>query len=137
MNPTSLLRTRASSRSFIDETSLPFNQYSPSSGVSRQPIMFINVDLPEPEGTTIGTYAPRCTVRSTPRSAWMVSSPLRYWRCRLCVRIGGSIAEAPPKRRQLWHCVRRFAPTLSANAQTYSILDSKMFGDPPVTDCKY
>jgi hypothetical protein len=42
--------------------------------------------------------------------------------------------ERHPKRRQLWHCVRRFAPTLAANAHTYSILESKMFGETPVID---
>ena len=75
-NPTSLLRTLASSLSLISETSLPFSQYSPPSGESRHPITFINVDLPDPEAPMIATYSPDSMVTSTPRSAWIVSLPM-------------------------------------------------------------
>jgi hypothetical protein len=35
------------------------SQYSPAVGVSRQPIRFMNVDLPEPDGPMIATYSLR------------------------------------------------------------------------------
>src|SRR5690606_35858036 len=69
----------------MSETSLPFSQYSPSSGESRQPIRFISVDLPDPDGPMIATYSPFSIDRSTPRSAWISSPPMRYLRFRLCV----------------------------------------------------
>src|SRR5690606_2941108 len=75
------------SRSFISETSLPFSQYSPSSGESRQPIRFISVDLPDPDGPMIATYSPFSIDRSMPRSAWISSPPIRHLRFRLCVWI--------------------------------------------------
>jgi hypothetical protein len=48
--PISRLRMSASSSSVMLETSLPVKWYLPLVGVSRQPSMFIMVDLPEPEG---------------------------------------------------------------------------------------
>src|SRR5262249_34382180 len=50
----------------------------PVVGVSRQPIMFIKVDLPLPEGPMTATYSFRRTRRSTPFSARTVVSPMRY-----------------------------------------------------------
>src|SRR5256886_14426015 len=47
-NPISLFRIRASSSSDKSLTFCPFSQYSPAVGVSRQPIRFMNVDLPDP-----------------------------------------------------------------------------------------
>jgi hypothetical protein len=44
------LRISASSSSTIEATSWPLNSYRPAVGVSRQPSMFISVDLPDPEG---------------------------------------------------------------------------------------
>ena len=58
-NPISLLRTRASASSDIFETSWPLSQYSPAFGVSRQPMMFMSVDLPEPDGPMMATYSLR------------------------------------------------------------------------------
>src|SRR5690242_21646121 len=49
----------ASSSSSSSLTSCPFSQYFPLVGVSRQPIRFISVDFPEPDGPMIATYSPR------------------------------------------------------------------------------
>src|SRR5439155_118681 len=78
--PISLLRTRASASSDIFDTSWPLSQYSPAFGVSRQPMMFISVDLPEPDGPMIATYSLRPMARSTPRSARTISPPMSYSR---------------------------------------------------------
>src|ERR1700728_1912073 len=48
--PISLLRMRASWSSSSSLTSWPFSQYLPLEGVSRQPMRFIRVDLPDPDG---------------------------------------------------------------------------------------
>src|SRR5438046_9757430 len=69
---------RASSSSSISETFLPFSQYSPCEGVSRQPIKFISVDLPEPDGPVMARYSPRWTSNETPCSAWTFSAPMSY-----------------------------------------------------------
>src|SRR5260221_7584067 len=69
---------RASSLSFIWLTCLPFSRYEPLLGVSRQPIRFINVDLPEPDGPMMATYSLRSMRRSTPRSACTCSAPMSY-----------------------------------------------------------
>ena len=37
---------------------MPLSKYLPLLGVSRQPIRFISVDLPEPDGPMIATYSP-------------------------------------------------------------------------------
>ena len=47
----------ANSSSAIFATEVPFRIYSPADGVSRQPIMFIKVDLPDPEGPIRATYS--------------------------------------------------------------------------------
>jgi len=39
--------------------------------------MFINVDLPEPEGPMIAAYSPWRTSTLTPRRASIVSRPMR------------------------------------------------------------
>src|SRR2546428_4570409 len=69
---------RASSSSSISETFLPFSQYCPCDGVSRQPIRFIKVDLPDPEGPVMATYSPRRTSNDTPWSACTFSAPMSY-----------------------------------------------------------
>src|SRR2546422_7843386 len=53
--PISLLRIRASSSSARSETFCPLSQYSPPVGVSRQPIRFMSVDFPEPDGPITAT----------------------------------------------------------------------------------
>ncbi len=45
-------------------------------GVSRQPMRFIRVDLPEPDGPMIATYSPRSMAMDTPFRAWISSSPI-------------------------------------------------------------
>jgi hypothetical protein len=67
---------RASSSSSISETFLPLSQYSPCVGVSRQPIKFINVDFPEPDGPMIAMYSPRGMSKETPCSACTASVPI-------------------------------------------------------------
>src|SRR2546426_8291504 len=54
-NPISLLRIRASSSSLKSLTFWPLSQYSPDVGVSRQPIRFMSVDLPDPDGPITAT----------------------------------------------------------------------------------
>jgi hypothetical protein len=75
--PISRLRIRASSSSVRPATRWPFRMYSPAVGESRQPMRFISVDLPEPDGPMIATYSLRVISRSTPRSARTVSVPMR------------------------------------------------------------
>ena len=48
----------------------------PRLGVSRQPIRFISVDLPDPDGPMIATYSPFSISMLTPRRAWISSSPI-------------------------------------------------------------
>src|SRR5665811_1900130 len=43
--------------------------YLPEVGLSRQPMMFISVDLPEPEEPMIATRSPASIDTETPRSA--------------------------------------------------------------------
>ena len=38
-------------------------------------MMFMAVDLPEPEGPMMATNSPRAMERSTPASAWTLASP--------------------------------------------------------------
>ena len=47
--------------------------YRPVEGVSRHPIMFINVDFPEPEGPIKATYSPLFTEIVTDLSASITS----------------------------------------------------------------
>ncbi len=67
--PIFLLRTAASSSSFIDSTGVPSRMYFPALGRSRQPMMFISVDFPEPDGPMMATYSLCSTMRSTPLKA--------------------------------------------------------------------
>jgi hypothetical protein len=55
----------------------PRNRYSPLVGVSRQPRMFMAVDLPEPLGPITATNSPGMMRRLTPRSAWKAACPGR------------------------------------------------------------
>src|SRR5205814_3211887 len=76
-NPISLLRIRASSSSARSLTFWPFSQYSPLVGVSRQPMRFISVDLPDPDGPITATYSFLRICTLTPRSARTSSEPMR------------------------------------------------------------
>ena len=65
-----LSRRRAARPSLSSrETSTPSHRYVPDEGVSRQPIRFIKVDLPEPDGPMIATNSPRAMYRLTPFNA--------------------------------------------------------------------
>src|SRR6266403_6053109 len=68
----------ASSSSSSALTSRPASQYLPEVGVSRHPIRFMSVDLPEPEGPMMATYSPRRISTVTPRRAWTSSEPIWY-----------------------------------------------------------
>ena len=46
--------------------------------MSRQPSMFINVDLPEPDEPMIATNSPRSIVSDTPSSAWTARSSVTW-----------------------------------------------------------
>ena len=67
--PIRRLRMSARSISSSSPTSSPARRYEPRLSVSRQPRMFISVDLPEPDGPMTATYSPGSIRRSTPRSA--------------------------------------------------------------------
>jgi len=75
-DPMYRLRMSESWSSSRPDTRRPFSRYSPRVGVSRQPIRFMNVLFPEPDGPMTATYSLRRTVRSTPRSAATVSAPM-------------------------------------------------------------
>jgi hypothetical protein len=73
--PISLFRILANSLSFISLTLIPLNRYWPDVGVSRQPITFISVDFPDPDGPIMATYSFFAIVSVTPRSACTCSAP--------------------------------------------------------------
>ncbi len=59
-------------------TSTPRKRYVPLVGTSRQPRMFIAVDLPEPLGPMTATNSPSATCRSTRSSACTAAWPVPY-----------------------------------------------------------
>ena len=59
-------------KSLVD---MPWKRYSPEEGTSSPPMMFMQVDLPEPDGPMIATNSPTEIDRSTLSSARMVASP--------------------------------------------------------------
>src|ERR1035437_8085701 len=67
-------------RSFSDMvlTSSPPRRYEPCVGMSRQPRMFMSVDLPEPDGPVIAMYSPSSTSSVMPRNASNVMLPVLY-----------------------------------------------------------
>src|SRR5664279_3430923 len=67
-------------RSFSDMvlTSSPPRRYEPCVGMSRQPRMFMSVDLPEPDGPVIAMYSPSSTLSVIPRNASNVILPVLY-----------------------------------------------------------
>jgi hypothetical protein len=75
------LRTSARVSSSRADTSCPSSRYVPVVGTSRQPTMFIRVDLPEPDAPMIATYSPASMSRSTPASAGTAPSPAPYTLC--------------------------------------------------------
>jgi hypothetical protein len=75
MKPKRRLRSAASTSGGRAPTLTPSMRYSPPLGLSRQPRMFIAVDLPQPEVPRIATNSPGSMLRSTPRSACTAASP--------------------------------------------------------------
>src|SRR5262245_18235806 len=92
-NPIFLLRTAASASFDIFETSWPSRKYWPDVGRSRQPMMCMNVDLPEQDGPVTERNSPRCTSRLTPRSARTSTSPTTYVLIRLLPAITVDICK--------------------------------------------
>ena len=82
--PIFLLRTPARSFFVIVDTSWPSRKYWPEVGRSRQPMMCMNVDLPEPDAPVTVMNSPRAMSRLMPRSALTWCSPttkvLTRWR---------------------------------------------------------
>jgi hypothetical protein len=64
-----------SSVSFRPLMSTPATETSPEVGWSRQPIRFISVDLPEPDGPMTAVRRPSAMSTETPRSASTAVSP--------------------------------------------------------------
>jgi hypothetical protein len=67
-------------------------------------MMFIIVDLPEPEVPMMASDEPCSIVRSTPRSAWTRLSPITYVRVMPRISTSGGIRTLPrgapvPRRR--------------------------------------
>jgi len=62
--------------SFMLATASPSSIYSPDVGLSKQPSVFIMVDLPEPDGPIMETISPRSIVNETPRKACTSNSPI-------------------------------------------------------------
>src|ERR1700754_990968 len=96
MKPILRPRTRACWSSVSLATSLPSSQYSPRLGTSRQPRMFISVDLPDPDEPITATYSPASTRRDTPRNACTVVSPLPYVLVTPRISIRASPDRVPP-----------------------------------------
>ena len=59
-------------------------------------MMFISVDLPEPDVPMIAIDEPRSIVRSTPRSAWTRLSPITYVRSMPRISISGGVIRTLP-----------------------------------------
>src|ERR1700682_3941085 len=77
-NPILRLRTAASASFDMRDTSWPSSRYWPDVGRSRQPMMCMQVDLPDPEGPVTARNSPLGTSRLTPRSAFTSTSPTMY-----------------------------------------------------------
>ena len=101
MKPKCSRRSSACSSGVSVAVERPANRYSPAVGWSRQPRMFINVDLPDPDAPTIATNSPRAMSRSTSRSAAIDPSPERNSRRTPRREMSASdIAHKPSGRRR-------------------------------------
>ena len=76
MKPSISLRTAASSLRLILPTSRPLSRYTPWVGTSRQPMMFMQVDLPEPDWPTMATNSPLSIFMVMWSAAFTVVSPI-------------------------------------------------------------
>ena len=65
-NPIFLFLMLDSSLSAASSTFIPSKKYSPDVGLSKTPIIFINVDFPEPDGPTMDTNSPSSTFKDIP-----------------------------------------------------------------------
>ena len=59
----------------LADTLMPSSRYVPEVGLSRQPRMFISVDLPDPDGPMMATNSPRSISSEMPFSACTGTSP--------------------------------------------------------------
>jgi hypothetical protein len=75
--PSFWFRRSASAFRLRPFTFVSSSTYVPEVGTSRQPRMFIRVDLPEPDEPMIAIISPAFTVRSTPFSAATSLLPMR------------------------------------------------------------
>ncbi|MOA20302.1 hypothetical protein D3C78_1407390 [compost metagenome] len=104
------LRNSANCSLLASWVEIPLICISPSVGLSRQPMMFINVDFPEPDAPTIATISPGWMERETFFSTATVCNP--ETKCReiplseINAEDGLTIASAP---RQ-YHAVALFQP---------------------------
>ena len=106
------LRTAASSSAARSATFLPSSAYCPALGRSRQPITFMKVDLPEPEGPITATNSPLSMSTLTPSSArtspppmWYVFTRLRVWMSiRRSARAAGRRSHRRGRRAQHRQC---------------------------------
>src|ERR1700761_377635 len=80
MNPSRSRRSAASASASRPAVSWPAMRYWPLLGRSRQPRMFIKVDLPEPDAPTIAIISPASILRSMSFSATKTPSPEGYSR---------------------------------------------------------
>ena len=71
-----LFRSAESSRSSIAPVSCPLILKAPPLGRSSRPMMFISVDLPQPDGPTIDRRSPRFTSSRTPRRISLTTGPV-------------------------------------------------------------
>src|SRR4051812_36590827 len=78
MKPILRPRTSACWSSVRVATSVPSSRYSPRLGTSRQPRMFIRVDLPDPDEPITATYSPADTLSDTPLRACTAVPPPPY-----------------------------------------------------------
>src|SRR6202022_4427039 len=77
-----------------EETSIPSRKYRPEVIRSRQPSMFMKVDLPLPLAPMMATNSPRWISTLTPRNACTRVSPSSYYLCASSTRMTALAAEA-------------------------------------------
>src|SRR4051812_8686795 len=97
MKPILRPRTSACWSSVRVATSVPSSRYSPRLGTSRQPRMFIKVDLPDPDEPITATYSPASTRSDTPRNACTAVSPAPYVLVTPRISIRPSAATVRPR----------------------------------------
>ena len=57
-------------------TCIPLKRYAPAVGLSSAPMMFMAVDLPEPDAPMMATNSPSSIEKLTPRRASKAASPV-------------------------------------------------------------